>query len=541
MIEKGTAAELGRKLREAASDAGLSLRELGELMGVSRPTIYAYASGALKMSPDRIQQAAAVTGKPVAYFDPKDVDDLDSRSGMGAALKLIDAMLSPSDPKGAAQLALQTIDTARQTESPAIKAELLRRAGNALALKGDFVEAVQNLEAAKTTFVAQGMDSKTGACCQTLGYCYTNLGQLEKARTCFDTAIALLPEESKWKGLVSLAALAEREGRFTDAEQALSNLLDDQKLSDSALVYVRANYSSIMAAQGHYKSAQAQTELALEEAYRTGHADQVLELMIQNGIALTHLGRFDQATLVLMRARDVAFSTKDEARLTLCDLAFALLLVRVGQEGQARELVVSSQAKALQGQYRRSESLAARIQCELAVARGDHELARDYAFQFKSHSMANNYPVALAVANAYLAAAYARLGQPQAARSAWSEGKALADRGTLGEASVLLDWALGLVLESEGKLSEAADVLRTAIGSSESQGLRPNSARIMAELSRIVGILGQSKEAEQLRTQGEALESDLRTKATLLEPWFQESSSNWPLIGKLTVGTGTRS
>ena len=155
--------------------------------------------------------------------------------------------------------------------------------------------------------------------------------------------------------------------------------------------------------------------------------------------------------------------------------------------------------------------------------------------------MANNYPVALAVADAYLAAAYARLGQPQAARSTWIEGKALADRGTLGEAGVLLDWAHGLVLESEGKLSEAADVLRTAIGSSESQGLRPNSARILAELSRIVGILGQSKEAEQLRTQGEALESDLRTKATLLEPWFQESSSNWPLIGKLTVGTGTRS
>jgi tetratricopeptide (TPR) repeat protein len=541
MIGKGTSAEIGRKLREAANDAGLTLRELGERMGVSRPTIYAYASGALKMSPERLQQAAEATGKPVSYFDPKDVEDLDSRSGMGAALRLIEAMLRPADPKAAARLALKTIETSHQTESPAIRAELLRRAGNALALKGDFLEAVQHLESAKAAFVSQGMDAKTGACCQTLGYCYTNLGQLEKARVCFEKAVELLPEEARWKGRVAMAALAEREGRFEEAEQSLSRLLDDKNLSDPSLVYVRANYSSIMAAQGHYRSAQAQTELALEEAYRTGQADQVLELMIQNGISLTHLGRFDQATLVLMRARDVAFSTQDEARLTLCDLAFANLLVRVGQHSQARDLAVSGQAKALQGQYRRSESLAHRIFCELALARGDFELARDYAFQFKSHSLANNYPVAHAVSNAYLSCAYARLGQSQAARQAWNEGQTVSDQGRLGEAAALLEWAHGLVLESEGRISEASQALKTALSASESQGLLPLCAIILDDLSRIAGMLGQSQEADELRKRRKALENDLRPKATLLEPWFQESSSNWPLIGKLTVGTGTRS
>ncbi len=518
MSENGTLAEIGRKLREAAKDAGLSLRELGEQMGVSRPTIYAYASGALKMSPSRLRQAAEVTGKAVSYFDPKDVEDLDERSSTGQALRLVDALMAPPDPTAAARTALDAIEKSREAETPAIKAELLRRAGVALATKGDFVAAVQHLEAARALFSAADMDEKSASCSQSLGYSYIPLGHLEKARACFLESRKGLPDDEQWKGQVSLAALAERLGDFDTAESLLSALLDDTSLDEKALTYVRANYASMVCTRGFWKSGQAQTETALEAAYRNGQTTQVAELMIQNGIALTHLGLYDEASLMLMRARDVAFSLQDESRLTLVDLATGMLLEALGDHDRGRASTVKGMSRAVRGQYRRSESLALRLQAEHALDRGDYAQARDYAYQAKSHSIAHHYPVAAVIADATLAIAFAHMGELDLALSALDDAEAGSAKSGLGEAAVLADQARAVIQHLEGDASGAVATLETAVERARELGLEPLATRLLNQLAEFEATSNPTK-AEARRDEAKKLRAAMTTKVQTSESW----------------------
>ncbi|MCW5937886.1 MAG: helix-turn-helix domain-containing protein [Fimbriimonadaceae bacterium] len=519
MNESAQLAEIGRKLREAAKDAGLSLRDLGDKMGVSRPTIYAYASGALRMSPARLRQAAEVTGKSVAYFDPKDVEDLDARSTSGQALRLIDALMGPPDPSAAAKTALDAIEHSREAETPGIKAEFLRRAGVALASKGDYVEAVQHLESARALFQTADVQDKAASCAQTLGYCYIPLGHIEKARTCFEAAREHLPEDEKWKGQVSLAALAERVGDFATAESTLSALLDDKDLDEKALTFVRANYASMVCTRGFWKSGQAQTETALEAAYRTGQTTQVAELMIQNGIALTHLGQFDEASLMLMRARDVTFSLQDESRQTMVELATGMLFAAVGDENKAREMVMKGMAKAMRGQYRRSESLALLLQAEGALDRGDDFLAREYAVQAKGHSVAHHYPVAQVIADTVMAIACARLGDVDAAETALIEAQTLAAKSELGEAAVRIEEARAAIALAKGNQDDAVAILEGAVEDARKLSLEPLAVHLLGLIAKIESGKSGNGKGKSAQDRAEDAKRALNEKAAWSESW----------------------
>lgn len=482
MNDSATLTEIGRRLREAANDAGMTLRELGDKMGVSRPTIYAYASGALKMNERRIQQAAQITGRPAGFFEPRNVEDLDPRSSMIQSFKLIDALLAPPSPAKATDAAREALESNKEAETPAIRAELLRRLGNSLTQTGDYVGAIRQLEAALVIFDSEGARDKQALCLQTLGVCYISLGQVEQARKCFEEALVNHDDQTKWKAEIALAALAERVGDFEEAEAQLSRLLDNPTLDDVALTYVRANYASIVCARGRWKSGYSQTETALESAFATSLNDQIAELLVQSALALTWLGRLEEATLMVVRARDVAFTVKDEARATLADVAKASLIYAFRKHDEAREVIGNTYARAMQGQYRRSESLALLLKAELAFERGDDMAAFEFATQAVSHATAHQMVVATAQGYAAMAKSLSRLGRQADASAALQKSSDLVDKIGEGRAKVLLAEAQGWLQWSSGDQKIALSTMESAADYADSQELLVDAIRIVEGL-----------------------------------------------------------
>lgn len=497
--------EIGRRLRDAAHDAGLTLKELGDKMEVSRPTIYAYASGALKMNEKRVCQVAEITGRPVGYFEPKSMEDLDPRSNTVQSFRLIDALMSPPSPQRASEAAQDALELSLDSEAPGIRAELLRKLGQSLAQTGDYVGAIRHLEEALTTFVQEEEVQKQALCLQTLGFCYLSLGQVDRASDCFKQAKELHAPESKWKAAVALAALSERIGEFRSAESQLSELLDDPNLDETALTYVRANYSSIVCTQGRWKSGHAQSEIALNAAFAAGLTDQVLELLVQTALALTNLGRLEEATMMVVRAKDVAFTLKDEARATLAEVAQANLLFAFGDEGAARKAAGQAYSRALKGQFRRSESQSLLLLAELAHARGDSVTALEFADQTRSHGLAHQFVVTNALASILEAKVNITLGELDRAEMTLNLAeKELVNVGN-GRPLVLLMEAQGLRLLAGAEVDQAFNKLSEAARLAESQELVPDAVRIYSLLIELADSLEEGFQKEQLSERMESL------------------------------------
>gem|GEM_PF-1950138 len=485
MSNNATLSEVGRRLRDAAHGAGLTLRELGEKMEVSRPTIYAYASGALKMNEKRIAQVALLTGKSPGYFEPKTVADLDPKSHTIQSFRLIDALLAPPSPLKASEAARDALDSTRKGDTPEIRAELLRRLGNSLYQTGDFVGAVRNLEQALNTFLNNQDFVKQAACLQTLGVCYLSLGQVDRASDCFSQALETHPSDSKWKALIAIAALSERIGEFTSAEDQLSELLDDPALDEIALTYVRANYSSIVCTQGRWKSGLSQSETALKAAFAVGLTDQVLELLIQIATALTHLGRLEEATMMVVRARDVAFTLKDEARATLAEVAVARLLFAFGDDSGARTAVGHAYSRALKGQYRRSESQSLLLLAELAYARADDLATQELAQQLRSHAQAHQFAVTDTIASILEAKALTRLNKLADADRLLTSVAEQMERIGDGRPRILLLEARALWNQMAGNHTVASEGFGQSAMIAEKQELLADTIRILSSLQSL--------------------------------------------------------
>ena len=483
MVATLTNSELGRKIKDAAKEAGYTLIQLGNLLGVSRPTIYAYASGALRVTNERLVSIAEITGKPITFFQPSIPEHLDQKSVTAQSLRLIDALMSPASPIQASKAAMQAIEGIEEPMVPGIRAELLRRTGNALAMNGEYIESIRYLEDARDLFHTVDEQAKIGSCNQTLGFCYTSLGNLQQAKNCFERALNLLPNEQTWKAEVAIAALLEREGKFDDAEAKLSSLLDDPEFEEVPLAYIRANFASIVCSRGRWKSGLAQTETALQAAYSCGLADQVAELLIQGATALTFMGRLSEATIMASRARDIAFALHDEARSTLAEVSVARLFQAFEEPVLARATASTAHSRAIRGQFRRSESQALTLLGELAFERGDYELAVELAEQTISHAKAHTFLVA--EASAHMTALRSELATSKGAKIPERLKVIKACAGSCGESryAVIAQEAEALVSAATGNTAKAAEHFAVALDIAERRGLKLDIRRIGNEMA----------------------------------------------------------
>lgn len=394
---------IARRIGIAVREADITLKELGDRIGVSRPTIYAYASGTLRVSKKRLEQIASTLGKDVKYFLHEDYDENPDR--FTEAVAIIDALLAPPDPVKAGVMALEWVGRTDDGESAAIRAEFQRRAGNALMLQGNYVEAISHLEEARGLFLAAEEVERAGACSQSLGYCHINIGRLSASRRAFEQSLLESEEADHWKGQVSLAALDEREGSFVESEAKLDALEFEVAADSIAHTYILANRASLACTTMNWHKVDAPAIRALSLSVQHNLLDQRIEIMGLLAYAALGRGEYEVATPILVRASDLAVGAKDHARQVWLDLAWAKVLMRIGEFSQARNRANYALAQSTRHQYRRSINIGLLTLGELALLEQDPNQALSFLLQAQADAKAHQYPAAEAQATALAAIA----------------------------------------------------------------------------------------------------------------------------------------
>jgi transcriptional regulator with XRE-family HTH domain len=70
--------QIGRKLKQARLDKGLSQKELGEKLGITRVVVGMYERGRLRISIQLLLEISRVLVKPIQYFVEEDPDVVSS-------------------------------------------------------------------------------------------------------------------------------------------------------------------------------------------------------------------------------------------------------------------------------------------------------------------------------------------------------------------------------------------------------------------------------------------------------------------------------
>ena len=399
----GARHSLGALIKRASGEAGLSLIELAEQIGVSRPTIYAYVGDKLPVPEARLLRIGQATGKSIEYFLDGPRGPLDEASITRGKLELIDAYLSPADPKRASDLADEVLRAVEEHHDLVAEATVLHRSGTALAQSGDFASAVGKLDRARRLFEREDDLATAAKSAQTLGLAYTNLGQLERARECFEFSQTNAEKAARWKGAVSLAALAERQGDFAGSYAILDILEADPQLPEMARAYILANRASAYLSQGRWQESLGVIERAFHLALKLNLTDQQIELTLQRGQARIAIGDWENGSLDIATGKAMARVTGDSGRLVLASIWEAVLLARCGELEDARVAARNALDKAVRGKLRRSESLALITLAEISARRGQFEAMEDFARQADSHAQTYGYVQARAAATVWLA------------------------------------------------------------------------------------------------------------------------------------------
>lgn len=441
----GARHSLGALIKRASGEAGLSLIELAEQIGVSRPTIYAYVGDKLPIPEARLLRIAQATGKTIEYFLDGPRGPLDEASITRSKLELIDAYLSPADPKRASDLADEVLRSVEEHHDLKAEATVLHRSGTALVQSGDFASAVGKLDRARRLFERDEDLAMAAKSSQTLGLAYTNLGQLDRARECFEFSQSNAEKGAQWKGAVSLAALAERQGDFAGAYAILDILDADPQISSVARAYILANRASALLSQGRWRDSLEVNEKAFQLSLKLGLTDQQIELTLQRGQARIAIGDWENGSLDIATGKAMARVTGDSSRLVLATIWESVLLARCGELEEARNSARNALDQAVRSKLRRSESLALLTLAEISARREQFEAMEDFAMQADSHAQTYGYVQAQAAATVWLALAgrtgsterYRRTVETYSLRSiGWAPGsegifKAIEARDTL--------------------------------------------------------------------------------------------------------------
>lgn len=380
----------GRRIKEASHAAGITLRDLASLIGVSRPTIYAYVAGTLRVPARRLQQIADFTGRPLAFFDQS--SDHPGRWDGEMAVLHTDALMSAASYAKAADFALKSLDLVPPIERFA-RGRLLQRVGTCHLYLGDYIESMGHLEDAIREFGAAQRPDCQGDCSQSLGYCYLNLGKIELALDAFADAEAKCDPQDRWRPRAAFATAEERAGEFLRAEERLARIAEEENLSSIARVYIDANLATLASNRGYWNLAVERSLPVLDAATELGLHDQAIERMMQIGHAHVHQGRHEEASLWLIRAADAANFVGDHARGVLVRLITASLAAEVGEGARARKEAVEALADATRHHYRRSEAFAHVLLARLALQRRDPDGALDLATQAQTFCETYGYYV----------------------------------------------------------------------------------------------------------------------------------------------------
>ncbi|MEA3402443.1 MAG: helix-turn-helix transcriptional regulator [Armatimonadota bacterium] len=374
--------ELGQRIQSAVASAGYpSLTAFAEALGCSRALIYQYVNGEVLAQLDRLTEIARLTDRPLQWFladDPSGVsrqeaeleehlqrcrsrcEELErslaaerqarldqshaSRQALVETLQeLCHALRRSGDMRELMETAVRWREVAAELGDTASMAAADLHLGHAAYGLGDMHRAQKALEAALEQARASGHRAAELSARQERVRVWQAAGKLEQARGEAEELAESQQWWPRWSAVVTLAALAEQEGRLQVAREHLQRaeeLLEEAPAEAlaTARTYVQSNQVNLALASGDYGRALAEANTHYRLAAEAGLPDQIREAILNRAIASLRSGQVEQAEELLERLSELAEHADDRRLRALAEIFTAELLTRRGQFAEARRL-----------------------------------------------------------------------------------------------------------------------------------------------------------------------------------------------------------
>ncbi|HLV80005.1 MAG TPA: helix-turn-helix domain-containing protein [Chthonomonadaceae bacterium] len=402
-------ARVGERIKLAATQAGLTLKELAEQAGSTPTLIYQYVRGVIVVPAPMLERIAEATGVPVAFFDP-DMEsgslpalplsesvasagaaEADMRTRIQAELRHLHSLATAQDfPKrdraGYQSTLEQMLALARALEYQDQEAWILWRLGRIRMENGDLDEARRDLLAAREMFAARGMGEYHFHATQDLAAALIEMGAFEAAQTYLEETAASPDLDVRWRALLSLGSLRYRNHDFSGALRSflqaaeLLEQMDGEVREREAIPHLMSRMADIVRATGHYEEAMLLWSRCLQRALVDRKSDIFLESLMEVAQCCQALGRIGEAKERLNMAVVLAgFLFEDEARLGVARALLSDVLLAMGSLEEARENARLSQRIADRVRAARPTILSALALAETSLAAGHWQEALRHA------------------------------------------------------------------------------------------------------------------------------------------------------------------
>ncbi len=367
-------ARVGERIKVAATQSGLSLKELAQACETKPSMIYQYVRGITSIPPDLIERIAAVTRVHTDFFDPE--KDGRSAFGLPADQPSPEGGISVLNSGGAEPASrnrigmelkqLMTLATAQshpQRDRAAYRSSLeqilalTRATGNAkqeaIALyklaclkveESDFAGAEQNFLTSRDIFQSENSEENHQMLTLALADAYLHQGSFDTARGYLDELALGHDPNVLYRTHLEMGMLSFRQHDHAGALKSFCRAaeylekIEPEKRSSEALLSLIGNIADIVRAAGHYEEAIMLWSRCLQQATTERKADAFLESIVEIAQCCTLMGRIGEAKQRLELASVLAgFLFEDESRLSIARALLAEVLVTLGHLDSAKE------------------------------------------------------------------------------------------------------------------------------------------------------------------------------------------------------------
>lgn len=408
-------ARVGERIKVAATQSGLSLKELAQACETKPSMIYQYVRGITSIPPNLIERIAAVTRVHNDFFDPeKDgrsafglpVDQPSSEGGSSVLntpsaapatrlridtelkqlLTLAASQNRPDRDRAAYRSSLeQILALARTTGNLKQEGNALWRLAALKAEENDFAGAEQNFLTARELFQNEGSEDSRQMLTLALADAYLHQGSFDTARSYLEELATGNDPDILYRTHLEMGMLAFRQHdhagalrSFCRAAEQLEKI-EPEKRSPHAILSLIGNLADIVRAAGHYEEAIMLWSRCLQQATTERKADAFLESIIEIAQCCILMGRLGEAKQRLELASVLAgFLFEDEGRLSIARALLASVLVTLGHLDSAKENARAAMRLANKVRSARSTIVASLALAETYLAAGQWTDALDY-------------------------------------------------------------------------------------------------------------------------------------------------------------------
>lgn len=470
-------ARVGERIKVAATQSGLSLKELAQACETKPSMIYQYVRGITSIPPELIERIAAVTRVHTDFFDP----EKDGRAALGlpvdqtapeggastpsaaptapatrqrieAELKQLSTLASaqnhPERDRTAYRSSLEQIYAlAHATGNARQEATALGRLASLKVEESDFVGAEKNYLSARELFKNEGAEESSQMLTLALADAHLHQGNFDTARGYLDELATATDPSMLYRLHLALGMLAFRQHDHAEALRSFCKAAEDldrippEKRRPQAMLALVGNLADIVRAAGHYEEAIMLWSRCMQQATTERKADAFLESIIEIAQCCTLMGRFGEAKQRLELASVLAgFLFEDEGRLGVARALLADVLVTMGHLDAAKENARAATRIANKVRSARPTIVASMALAETYLAAGQWSDALDYTQEALDEAKKSKRAREIAQIRELRSRAYLRQ-EEEASTAGNDKSAAEALRQAFAEASMSMEFA----------------------------------------------------------------------------------------------------